>query len=633
MKLAPVLRTARAEIGLAFRHLETGEAWTHNDRRFPAGDLVRLPLALAAYDAVARGKLHLSATVKVEGGGLPQAAPRVAGTSQARVAPGIRPVRGPAPVPEEPDREGTSFTVRDLLRLTLDGRNPSAPAILASLLDLRRANESLSAWGLAMTVLAHPPGEGGLPVTTPGEMALLLGILLDGDALPAIHRHEALSFMRLPEVPTPLRKLALPGDPAHLEARDQGFRHLVYVKGGKGGYLFAILAEGRVGAAALSRIVSTVDEHYAGIHENYGRVVAMLESQRSLLAPDSRTAVWDVRAFWREGKVHLAGRVSSPGWPGVVEACRQVSDVPVIDAVKRLGATPPWAIALAPVVHLRKEPSHASELVSQVAMGSLLEVLESGEDWWLVRAPDGLLAWARSTNLQPATDRDAERWQGRDQVLVTAPLVTVRRLTHGTVILGAGTRLAFMGRRKDGLLGRTPGREEVLVPAEACRYLPGGRIAESSDAADLIRLALPFLGVPYVWGGTSGWGLDCSGLTQVVFQMAGIKLPRDSDQQFAMARGIQAVDHVKDLAPGDLVFFNGHVGIALERGEFIHASAPAGCVTINALVPGAPHFASSLLKRFLGGARVLGAGLDLGPPETPRRPDTAEARPATGKSS
>lgn len=572
MKLAPVLRTARAEIGLAFRHKATGETWTHNDRRFHAGDLVRLPLALAAYDAAARGRLQLSDTG---------------------------------------DLQGERVTVRDLIRLTLEGRDKIAPVVLANRLDLREANVALSGWGLALTMLDGPPSDAVLHVTTPGEMALLLGMLQDGDELPPRFKAEALSFMRLREVPTPLRKLALPADPAHLEAKDDTVRHLAYVRSGHGGYLLAILAEGRIGAAALSRIVSTVDAHYAGVHENQGRVLAALESHRSRLAPDTRTEAWDVQAMWRDGKVHLVGRVSPPEWPAVVEACREASEVPIVDAVKRLGATPPWAVALAPVVHLRKEPSHASELVSQVVMGALLEVLECAEEWWQVRSPDGMLAWARCTNLQPATDHEAERWNTRDQVLVTAPLVTVRRLTHGTVILGAGTRLAFMGRHKDGLLGRTPGREEVLVPADACRFLPAGRVAETPGAAEVIRLAMPFLGVPYVWGGTSGWGLDCSGLTQVVYQMSGIRLPRDSDQQMAFTQRIHAIDQVKDLLPGDLVFFKGHVGIALERGEFIHASAPSGCVTINALVPGAPHYASSLLKRFLGGGRVLGAGLEL----------------------
>lgn len=587
MKLAPVLRTQGAEIGLAFRHQATGETWTHNDRRFPAGDFVRLPLALAAYDAAAQGRLRLSETLDLpaeEAGATPSGRGRT--------------------------------TVRDLIRRTLEGRHKLAPVLLAAQLDLRQANARLSAWGLARTMLDGPPSEAVLHVTTPGEMATLLGLLLEGENLPAVFRQEALSFMRVREAPTPLRKLALPADPAHLEAKGEGFRHLAYVKSGPGGYLLAILAEGRIGAAALSKIVSTVDAHYAGVHESHGRVLATLESQRACLAPDARTDVWEVEPVWRDGKVHLVGRVSPHEWPAVVETCRQASSVPIVDGVKRLGATPPWAIAMAPVVHLRKEPSHASELVSQVVMGALLEVLESGEEWWQVRSPDGMLAWARSTNLQPATDRDAERWQTRDQVLVTSPLVTVRRLTHGAVILGAGTRLALVGRQKDGLIGRTPGREEVLVPGDACRFLAGGRILETPASEAIIRLALPFLGVPYVWGGTSGWGLDCSGLTQIVFHMAGIRMPRDSDQQLAMARGIGPVDHVKDLRPGDLVFFKGHVGIALERGEFIHASAPAGCVTINALVPGAPHYASALVKRFLGAGRVLGAGLDLARTET-----------------
>ncbi|MBM3266929.1 MAG: C40 family peptidase [Candidatus Sericytochromatia bacterium] len=572
-----MLRAPRAEVGLAFRHLATGEAWTHNDRRFPAGDLVRLPLALATYKAAADGQIALS----------------------RRVALG----------------EGGEVTLRDLIRRTLQGEDRLAPGLLLDHVSLDDLNRILTEWGMARTLLDGPPSDATLHVTTPHEIAGLLARLVHGDDLPPGARQEALSFMRLARVPAALRKLsAAAADPAHLRGVGEGFRHLVFVNQGPGGYLLAILTEGRIGEAALAKVVATVDSYYRAAHENLGRVQSVLEAERTRLAPDARTVAWDVKPVWRDGKLELVGRASVPEWPEVVTACRESSEAPVVDQVKRLGATPPRAIALAPVIHLRRGPGHAFEMMSQVVMGTLLDVLEAGEEWWQVRAPDGMIAWARSTNLQPATDRDAERWRTREQVLITSPLVTAPRLTHGSVTLSAGTRLAFVGRRRDDLLGRTPGREEVLLPAAACRHVPADdgsnplRAGLSEPTPELlIRMAHSFLGVPYLWGGTSGWGLDCSGFTQLVFQMAGIQLPRDSDQQLALGQAHGPVTQVKDLAPGDLVFFKSHVGLFLGRGEFIHASAPAGCVTVNALIPGAQHYASALAKRFLGGGRVLGA--------------------------
>jgi hypothetical protein len=606
MKLAPVLRLPRAEVGLAFRHFGTGEAWAHNDRRFPAGDLIRLALAMAAYGEATVGRLTLSMPITLKNP-LARAGPRhdVLAFDDLLSAP-----------------EGTQVTVRDLIRRTLEGRDNLAPALLLESLDLRDINRTLSGWGLARTLLDGPPSEGVLHVTTPNEMAILLAHLMIGADLSAEVRQEALSFLRLRKLPSPLRKLAGEADPAHMEAEGDGFRHVIYLSPGPHGYLLAILTEGRIGAAGVSKVVSTVDAHYAGAHDSLDRVMTYLDSRRSNSAPDQRTVTWDVRPQWRDGKLSLTGRISLPEWPAIVEDCRAATEVAVVDHVRRLGATPPWAVALAPVIHLRKEPTHASELVSQVVMGTLLAVLEAGEEWWYVRAPDGMLAWARSTNLQPATDRDADRWRSRDHVLITAPLVVAPRLTHGSVTLSAGTHLAFVGRRKDDLLGRAPGREELLLPAYACRYIPSDAPPTEPTAENVIRLAEPFLGVPYLWGGSSGWGLDCSGFTQLVFRMAGLNIPRDSDQQMAMAQSTCRVDHIKDLAPGDLVFFKGHVGICLGRGEFVHASAPAGCVTVNALIPGAQHYASALVKRFLGGGRILGMPREESPqvPPSPAKP-------------
>ncbi|HEY9085505.1 MAG TPA: C40 family peptidase [Candidatus Tyrphobacter sp.] len=95
-------------------------------------------------------------------------------------------------------------------------------------------------------------------------------------------------------------------------------------------------------------------------------------------------------------------------------------------------------------------------------------------------------------------------------------------------------------------------------------------------AQRLTRSALRFLGVPYVFGGTSSSGFDCSGYVQHVFAMLGIRLPRTADAQFYAGR------HVRNLRPGDLVFFQtyepgpSHVGIYLGRGRFVHASSSHG---------------------------------------------------------
>ncbi|WP_425060796.1 hypothetical protein SCACP_15460 [Sporomusa carbonis] len=114
-------------------------------------------------------------------------------------------------------------------------------------------------------------------------------------------------------------------------------------------------------------------------------------------------------------------------------------------------------------------------------------------------------------------------------------------------------------------------------------------------------LAQEYLGVPYVWGGSSAAGFDCSGFTYYVYSRQGIFLPRVADDQYNFGRRIP----LADIQPGDLVFYStyapgpSHVGIYVGNGQFIHASSGAGQVTLTAMSK--PYYQA----RFLGAFRVV----------------------------
>lgn len=245
------------------------------------------------------------------------------------------------------------------------------------------------------------------------------------------------------------------------------------------------------------------------------------------------------------------------------------------------------------VVDLRAEPDENAELVDQAHFGERVRILAAHEMWRYVQGEDHYLGWLPERTVPPMSS------YGKQHV-VAVLLAEVHELADesSAVIarLPAGTRIPILGRGRidDG----TRVREfEIEEPAgwrgvafsldEPRRGREGfvaiadlADIAELSHAyptpADLLATADAFIGVPYLWGGTTARGLDCSGFVQQVYRLNGVALPRDADQQAMLGQ------RVGEARAGDLLFFGEdsvtHVAIATSAGEFVHAPMLGGLV-------------------------------------------------------
>jgi hypothetical protein len=174
--------------------------------------------------------------------------------------------------------------------------------------------------------------------------------------------------------------------------------------------------------------------------------------------------------------------------------------------------------------------------------------------------------------------------------------------------------------------GESGGFVKVVLPDGRTGYLPSGcvkdftgwKYAQSVNTDDICIRAASMLGIPYLWGGTSTKGADCSGYVQTVYFLNGYILQRDASLQALHGESIDLSDNFKNLLPGDLLFFgpmrNGkprvtHVGIYKGSMEYIHSS---GMVNINSLDSSKANFSGPRLKLLLMAKRIVGASTGEG---------------------
>lgn len=203
------------------------------------------------------------------------------------------------------------------------------------------------------------------------------------------------------------------------------------------------------------------------------------------------------------------------------------------------------------VADIWTKPSTESERDSQVIYGETVEVLEDMGRFSKVKSVDGVTGYLKTALLG--------EWSERDYKLS-------RQVRNEKMSFPFGSYLS---------------REEVDKFKIPKRFL---RPVEENFVP--IKLARNFMGIPYLWGGTSDFGFDCSGFTQRLFRFSGTEIPRNSDQQRDAS---VTVNSFEDALPGDLVFFKGHVAFHLGKGRIIHANGHFSRITETDLFDSSPY--------------------------------------------
>jgi hypothetical protein len=354
----------------------------------------------------------------------------------------------------------------------------------------------------------------------------------------------------------------------------------------------------------------------------------LVVSTARAFAPDKRVALFQVDTSWKRPPLVLRGETTVPAAKDWLLQRLSDAGIPYADSLVVLpsgeSAERPFGVVNVSVCNMRSAPRHSAELGTQALMGAVLRVWKREGSFYLVQSPDDYLGWLDAGAFVPVDSAGRADWLRRNRLVCTADFgfVFSDPSMAGAVVtdIVAGDILALEGKEGGHYRVALPDGRQGWLPVE--EGMPWDEWLDSrlADTASLLATAYRMMGRPYLWGGTSGKGMDCSGFTKMVYFLNGWQLPRDASQQvLAGAEVATDTTEIEALQPGDLLFFGTragvgskeritHVAMYIGNGKIIHAS---DMVEVESLRRGDPGFTPYRLETFVRARRMLGSGHPL----------------------
>ncbi len=351
------------------------------------------------------------------------------------------------------------------------------------------------------------------------------------------------------------------------------------------------------------------------------KVTSLLDSLKTVYAPDSRVALCDINIETNSDEIIVSGELDNKE---AVSKIEKVVGEEYPDVVLKLKLLPENnngqivnGLVNNSVINLRSNPRHSAEIATQLLLGTPVKILKRENGWYLVQAPNKYIAWVDGSALVRKNRDEIDNYKRSEKIIFnkqygfsySEPDDKSRVVTD----LVLGSVLPILKSNSNYYQVQYPDNRIAWVKKD--EVLDANEIFNKQiNETELVETAIKFVGIPYLWGGTSSKAIDCSGLTSTIYYMNGTLLQRDASQQVKYGEIITTTYDWKNLLPGDLLFFRRgdsktvpeiitHVAMYIGNSEFIHAS---GRVRINSMDSTHENFVPSYVKRFVKATRVRG---------------------------
>lgn len=320
-------------------------------------------------------------------------------------------------------------------------------------------------------------------------------------------------------------------------------------------------------------------------------IQTIIDEVRNKLAPDKRTAIFDISFEEHENKLILKGEVSDFSFKDeLISTLVKNTSQQVIDSIQVLPSSKlgkkVYAIVNLSVCNIRSKPDHPAELSTQALMGTPVKVYKEQNGWYLIQTPDDYLGWVDDDGISLKNAVEMNEWINSEKIIYKNFFGFVYADEKFEKIISdavAGNIFQKLNETKNYFEVKLPDGRLGFIKKEEAENFTDWFNQLSFNSESILEWGKKMIGFPYLWGGTSIKGIDCSGFVKTIHFMNGLILPRDANQQALIGEEIPFDSEFSKLKPGDLIFFGRkgnevrperitHVAIYLGNKKFLHSS-------------------------------------------------------------